>query len=76
MSVKQYENKAITLLKSRKFWAAVAATVGVASAYFTNQETGWQAAQALVAIATAYSLGTAIEDHGKFSGGSSLPPTS
>ena len=75
MSVKQYENKAITLLKSRKFWAAVAATVGVAAGYFTNQETGWQATQALVVIASSYCLGTAIEDHGKYSGGSSLPPT-
>ena len=75
-----YESKLKTLLKSRKFWAAIAASTAVAAGYFTNQETVWQAIMALVGIMSAYSLGTGIEDNGRTavtsekSSGGVLPP--
>lgn len=55
------------LLKSRKFWALVTACLAVAQAHALGQITDWQSIQALVAALSAYSLGTAIEDHGAVS---------
>ena len=52
------------LLKSRKFWAAVIALIGVIAAYATNEITSWQMIQAIVALAASYSAGVAIEDAG------------
>jgi L-lactate permease len=53
------------LLRSRKFWALVAALVGTLGAYFTGQITPWQALEAAVAALAAYSTGVAIEDNGR-----------
>lgn len=52
------------LLRSRKFWALIAALVAVAAGLFTDQLTTWQAVQAAVAALAAYSTGVAIEDAG------------
>ena len=52
------------MLKSRKFWALIASLVGIASAFFTNSITDWQALQMLVAAFAIYSTGVAIEDSG------------
>ena len=69
-----YENKLLRLMKSRKFWTFVAAAVGVAAAYGTGHIDGWQAIQAFIAAAAAYSLGTGIEDNGKSATPPTLPP--
>lgn len=73
--MKNYENKAKRLLKSRKFWAALAASAGVAAGYFTGQVDAWKSIEAFIAIMASYSLGTGIEDSGRSSGGNSTQPT-
>lgn len=62
--ISQLWTKLTGLLKSRKFWALVVAVVAVAQSRALGQITDWQSVQALVAALSAYSLGTAIEDHG------------
>ena len=49
------------LLKSRKFWALVAAIVGVAAALATGEITELQALQLAVQALMAYIVGTGIE---------------
>lgn len=61
--------KLLDLLKSRKFWALVAALVAVAAAYFPGQISVWQAVQAVVAALSVYALGVAVEDAGARAGG-------
>ena len=58
------QNKFLSLLKSRKFWAALIAALSAAAAFFYGEITPWQLIQALVAVAAAYSTGVAIEDAG------------
>ena len=53
-----------SLLKSRKFWAAMIAAISTLAAFLENEITTWQFIQALVAVAAAYSTGVAIEDAG------------
>lgn len=76
MSLQQYESKLSLLLKSRKFWSAISALAVVGAGYASGQVTGGQAIEAVVGVMAAYCIGTGIEDNGKSSGGSSLPPTS
>lgn len=59
-----FGQKVIGVLKSRKFWALVAALVATSAAYFTHQIQAWQAIQAAVASLALYSTGVAIEDAG------------
>lgn len=65
-NVKQYllelAGKALGLLKSRKFWALVAAVVVIAQGVALGEITHWQAAQALIAALMAYTGATALED--------------
>lgn len=56
------------LLTSRKFWALVTALVTTVGAYMTAQIDIWQMIQAIVAALAAFSLGTAIEDAGRWVG--------
>jgi hypothetical protein len=58
------------VLKSRKFWAALIASIS-AAAFFMNEITAWQLIQALVAVAASYATGVAIEDAGYHIGGQS-----
>jgi anti-sigma-K factor RskA len=55
------------MLRSRKFWALMAATIATLAAYLTQQIDVWQALQALVAALAVYSAGVAIEDSGNAS---------
>lgn len=57
--------KLFTLLKSRKFWAAVLGVVTVASAVGTGTMTTAEGAQAITAIAIGYMASTAYEDNHK-----------
>ena len=52
------------ILRSRKFWALVAALLATLAAYFTREITVWQALQAALAALAVYSTGVAIEDNG------------
>ena len=60
-------NKFQSLLKSRKFWAAIIAAISTLAAFLSNEISTWQFIQALVAVAAAYSTGVAIEDAGRTS---------
>ncbi|HNS07176.1 MAG TPA: hypothetical protein PKZ26_08885 [Anaerolineaceae bacterium] len=55
------------MLRSRKFWALMAAIIATLAAYLTQQIDVWQALQALVAALAVYSTGVAIEDSGNAS---------
>ena len=52
------------LLKSRKFWALVAAIVTAAGAQATGQISSWEAVQAIVAALAVYSAAIAVVDAG------------
>lgn len=52
------------LLRSRKFWALMAALMATVAAFCTQQINVWQALQATIAALAAYSTGVAIEDNG------------
>jgi len=52
------------LLRSRKFWALMAALLATLAAFCTHQIDVWQALQAGVAALAVYSTGVAIEDSG------------
>jgi hypothetical protein len=52
------------LLRSRKFWALVAAVVTAAGAHATGQIDAWQAIQAIVAALAAYSVSIGLVDAG------------
>jgi len=51
-----------TILQSRKFWALLAAVVGIAAGYGTGQVPAWESVQALVAATATFALATGIED--------------
>jgi hypothetical protein len=52
------------LLRSRKFWALMAALIATLAAFCTQQINVWQALQACIAALAVYSTGVAIEDSG------------
>ncbi len=54
------------LLASRKFWTMIAALVGIAGAWYTNQVAGVDAVNAFVATLAAYSIATGIDDNGSY----------
>ncbi len=59
-----FKDQIVKILRSRKFWALLAALVAVASAYCTGNIDAWQAVQALIAALAVYSTGVALEDTG------------
>ncbi len=56
------------VLRSRKFWALLAALAAVAAGLSSGQIDTWQAVQAVIAALAVYSTGVAIEDAGIKSG--------
>jgi len=52
------------VLRSRKFWALLAALAAVAAGLSSGQIDTWQAVQAVIAALAVYSTGVAIEDAG------------
>lgn len=59
--LKAFLAKVFGELKSRKFWALVAAVVAIGQAVGLGEITQWQALQALIAALAAYSTGVAVE---------------
>ncbi|MHB1120307.1 MAG: hypothetical protein ACYC6H_09195 [Bellilinea sp.] len=57
------------VLRSRKFWALLAALAAVAAGLSSGQIDAWQAVQAAIAALAVYSTGVAIEDAGRRSAG-------
>lgn len=55
------------VLRSRKFWALLAALAAVAAGLSSGQIDAWQAVQAVIAALAVYSTGVAIEDAGRSS---------
>lgn len=53
------------VLRSRKFWALLAALAAVAAGLSSGQIDAWQAVQAVIAALAVYSTGVAIEDAGR-----------
>ena len=53
------------VLRSRKFWALLAALTAVAAGLSTGHIDVWQALQAAIAALAVYSTGVAIEDAGR-----------
>ena len=53
------------VLRSRKFWALLAALAAVAAGLSSGQIDVWQAVQAVIAALAVYSTGVAIEDAGR-----------
>lgn len=53
------------ILRSRKFWALLAALTAVAAGLSTGHIDVWQALQAAIAALAVYSTGVAIEDAGR-----------
>lgn len=53
------------VLRSRKFWALLAALTAVAAGLSTGHIHVWQALQAAIAALAVYSTGVAIEDAGR-----------
>ena len=53
------------VLRSRKFWALLAALTAVAAGLSSGQIDVWQAVQAAIAALAVYSTGVAIEDAGR-----------
>ena len=53
------------VLRSRKFWALLAALTAVAAGLNSGQIDVWQAVQAAIAALAVYSTGVAIEDAGR-----------
>lgn len=53
------------VLRSRKFWALLAALTAVAAGLSSGQIDTWQAVQAVIAALAVYSTGVAIEDAGR-----------
>ncbi len=50
------------LLRSRKFWALLAALATIAAGWSSGELNAWQAVQAVIAALAVYSTGVAIED--------------
>ena len=55
----------VRVLRSRKFWALLAALATVAGTYFAGEVDAWQALQAVIAALAVYSTGVALEDFSK-----------
>ena len=53
------------VLRSRKFWALLAALTAVAAGLSAGKIDVWQAVQAAIAALAVYSTGVAIEDAGR-----------
>lgn len=53
------------ILRSRKFWALLAALVATAAGLTSGELSTWQAVQAVIAALAVYSTGVAIEDAGR-----------
>lgn len=53
------------VLRSRKFWALLAALTAVVAGLSTGKIDVWQAVQAAIAALAVYSTGVAIEDAGR-----------
>ncbi len=53
------------ILRSRKFWALLAALVATAAGLACGELSTWQAVQAVIAALAVYSTGVAIEDAGR-----------
>ena len=53
------------ILRSRKFWALLAALATVAGTYFAGEVDAWQALQAVIAALAVYSTSVALEDFSK-----------
>lgn len=58
-------NQISKVLRSRKFWALLAALTAVAAGLSSGQIDTWQAVQAVIAALAVYSTGVAIEDAGR-----------
>jgi len=56
------------VLRSRKFWALLAALTAVAAGLSSGHLDVWQAVQAAIAALAVYSTGVAIEDAGRSPG--------
>ena len=59
-----FKEQLLQMLRSRKFWALLAALAATAGAYFTGKIDAWQTVQALIAALAVYSTGVALEDNG------------
>ena len=59
MTVKE---QLMCILRSRKFWALLAALLTAAAGYASGQLSVWQAVQAAIAALAVYSTGVALED--------------
>lgn len=59
-----FKEQLLQMLRSRKFWALLAALAATAAAYFTGRIDAWQTVQALIAALAVYSTGVALEDNG------------
>lgn len=57
-----FKEQILKILRSRKFWALLAALVTVAGGYFGGKLDAWQAVQAVIAALAVYSTGVALED--------------
>ncbi len=55
-----------SLLKSRKFWALIAAIAIIASGYFAGGVDAGSAVNQAIAAIAAYMIATGIEDAGAF----------
>jgi hypothetical protein len=58
-------NQVNRVLRSRKFWALLAALTAVAAGLSAGKIDVWQAVQAAIAALAVYSTGVAIEDAGR-----------
>lgn len=56
------------ILRSRKFWALIAALAATGAAYASGNLDVWQAVQAVIAALAVYSTGVALEDRAKPTG--------
>ncbi|NMC53545.1 MAG: hypothetical protein GYA48_07890 [Chloroflexi bacterium] len=59
MTVKE---QLLRVLRSRKFWALLAALLTAAGGYASGEMSVWQAVQAAIAALAVYSTGVALED--------------
>lgn len=53
------------ILRSRKFWALLAALAAAAAGLASGELSTWQTVQATIAALAVYSTGVAIEDAGR-----------
>ena len=56
------------ILRSRKFWALIAALAATGAGYASGSLDVWQTVQAVIAALAVYSTGVALEDRSKPSG--------